>query len=166
MAKDNERKTAHILYTRQGKTAREIAKLVRVSETTVSKWVNKYGWKQELTARITDRTKRVENIRQIISNFAEKRLELQKELDSSYDKKGNSERINEIHKETAQIDRGVANWNKTLEQVDKDSKITLGTYLHVMESIFKALQVFDIETYMKTITFQEEHINTKSIELG
>ncbi|MCF6185091.1 MAG: phage terminase small subunit-related protein [Bacteroidales bacterium] len=166
MAKERERKTARILYVEQVKTAKDIAELLNVSEKTVSAWVNKYAWKSARTALITNKDNRIENIKQIIDGFAQIRLDLQNELNKLEKEKGNKKEINDIRQELARIDAGVANWNKTLENIDKNSKISLSEYLYVMDSIFDALRVFDTELYMKTITFQEKHINDISIKLG
>jgi len=166
MAKERERKTARILYVEQGKTAKDIAELLNVSEKTVSAWVNKYAWKAARTARITNKDNRIENIKQIIDGFAQIRLDLQNELNKLVKEKGDKKEINNIRQELARIDAGVANWNKTLENIDKNSRITLSEYLYVMDSIFDAMRVFDTELYMKTITFQEKHINDISIKLA
>jgi len=165
MAKDKERRTAHILYVEQGKSAKDIAELIGVSEKTISGekgWVNKFGWKEERTARVTSKEKRIENIKKIIDNIATNRLELEIKLTETAEK----EEQEKIRMHIAQIDSGVANWNKTLMQMDKDSKVTLSVYIHVMERIFKSLQIFNQDLYLKTLDFQEMHINQISIELG
>jgi len=166
MAKERERKTARILYVEQGRTAKDIAELLNVAEKTVSAWVNKYGWKPARTARITNKDNRVENIKQIIDGFAQIRLDLQNELNKLIKENGDKNEINNIRQELARIDSGVANWNKTLENIDKNSRISLSEYLYVMESIFDALRNFDTDLYVKTITFQEQHVNDISIKLG
>jgi len=169
MAKDSERKTARILYVEQGRTAKEIAELVNVSEKTISGangWVNKYGWKSARTARITGHDNRISNLRQIIDDFVTDRLSLNAELKDLIKSGGDKDRIAEIRVEIAHTDNSVANWNKTLENADKNSNVSLGTYLHVMDKVFNSLRTFDIKLYMKTVTFQEQHINEKSIELG
>ncbi len=166
MAKNKERITARILYVEQGKTQKEVAKLVGVSEKTVSDWVKKFAWRAARNAKLTNTKSRVVNIKQIISGFAESRIELQRELSELISSNSNKDRQSEIREEMARIDSGVANWNKTLSQVDKKSRITLGTYIYVMETIFKALHSFDAKVFIKTIPFQEKHINDISIELG
>ena len=69
----------------------------------------------------------------------------------------------ELHKKIAQIDDGVSKWNKTLTNIDKDSKISLSTYLQVMEMIFEALQSHDEALFLKTIDFQDVHLNDVSL---
>ncbi len=166
MAKEKERITARILYVEQGKPANEIADLLNITEKTVSAWVQKYGWKAARTAKITGRDNRVGNIRQIIDGFAEDRLSLQAELSDLVGSGGDKERQKNIRVEMAKIDFGVANWNKTLENVDKTSRISLETYFYVMDKVFKGLQFFDTKLYMATVPFQEQHINEISTELG
>ena len=166
MAKERERKTARILYVEQGRTAKDIAELLNVAEKTISAWVNKYGWKAARNAKITNRDNRIENIKQIIDGFAQIRLDLQQELNKKIKEGGDKEEINNIRQELARIDSGVANWNKTLENIDKNSKISLSEYLYVMDQIFEALRNFDAELYVKTIAFQEHHINDVSIKFG
>lgn len=166
MSKDSERKTARILYVEQAKSAKEIAELLNVTEKTISAWVNKYAWKSARTAKITSRDNRVHNIKQIIDGFANDRLNLNSELSDLVRLGNDKKRQDEIRAEMARIDSGVANWNKTLENVDKESKISLSTYLYVMDRIFKALNSFDTKLYLQTIIFQEQHVNDVSIEIG
>ncbi len=164
--KDKEKKTARILYVEQGRTAKDIASLVNVTEKTVSAWVQKFGWRSARNANITSRDNRIENIRKIIDGFASDRLELQTQIKELVKDKGDKEQIAELRKETAKIDSGVANWNKTLENVDKNSRVTLSTYLYVTDNIFKALQMFDTKLYMQSIPFMEQHVNEIAIKLG
>ncbi|MEA2041142.1 MAG: hypothetical protein U9N85_01130 [Bacteroidota bacterium] len=166
MAKDRERKTARILYTEQGKTAKDIAPMVKVSEKTISTWVQKYGWKATRTAKTISRDNRIKNIKKIIDGLATDRIGLQNELKTSVKSGDDKERRADLQQEIARIDSGVANWNKTLENVDKSSRITLSTYLYVMDRIFTAMQSSNAELYIKTIAFQEQHINDMAIELG
>ena len=171
MAKDKERKAARILYVEQGKTAKEVADLVGVSEKTMSGvngWVNRYAWKAARTANFTDKSKRVENIKDIIHEIASDKIAMQRELNkiSKSDSENKAEEINQIRINLARLDDGAAKWTKTLKTIDKDSQITLSVYLSVMDKVFNHLQVFDAKLYMKTLEFQESHIHETSIKLG
>ncbi len=166
MRKDKERNTAHILYIEQGKSAKEIAELLGVSEKTISVWVNKYGWKSRLTAKVTSRDARIDNLKRIIDNIAEQRIELQAELSDLVKTNSDKERRQQIRMEMAGIDGTIANWNKTLEHAEKETRITLGTYLTVMERVFRAMQVFDSKLHYQTIAFQEQHTTDITNELG
>jgi len=162
MAKEKERATARILYVNQMKSAKEIAGLLNVSEQTIANWVKKYAWKEARTAKLTNEQMKIENIKEIIASLAKNRLNKQRELDTCKDE----DRANDLRKEITVIDNSVAYWNKALAQADKESQISLRVYLHVMDEIFNDMQANYPDLYIKTLDFQETHINKKSIELG
>lgn len=156
MAKDNERKLAKQLYM-NGKLQKEIAITVNVQEKTIGDWVRKYNWKTERDARFGSSKKQVENIKAIISTMAEERLQVHNDLQKA---KANSdgEEIERLQKEAATLDDGVSKWNKTLENLDRENKVTLATYIEVLESIFMDLQNFNPKLFLKTLDFQENHL--------
>jgi len=165
MAKERERKTAHILYVEQKKTAAEVAGLVGVSEKTMSAWVIKYHWKTERDARNTSPYKRIENIENIITDLAAERIVLGRQLVVA-EKEANKELVEETRKNISKIDDAVSKWNKTLRDINKEAKIPLATYLEVMQSIFEALQHYNPKLFMQTLDFQEKHIHDASIKYG
>ena len=165
MAKERERKLARILYVEQKKTAKETAEMVGVSEKTLSDWVTRYKWKLERDARDTSPTKRINNIENIISGLADERIELGRRLAES-EKAGNRQDVDDIRKQISKLDDAVSKWNKTLRDINKESRIPLSTYLEVMQSIFDALQAYDPKLYMQTLNFQEKHIHVISLKLG
>jgi len=166
MAKDKERNTARILYVEQGKSGKEVAEMLSVSEKTISAWVTKYAWNSARTAKITSKDNRIENLKRIIDGIAEDRLRLQAELTDLINTSEDKERQTAIRMEMASIDGTVANWNKTLENAEKETRITLGTYLTVMQRVFKSLYQFDSTIHNQTLAFQDQHINDITIELG
>jgi len=179
MAKDKERGVGRVWYIEQGKTAKEIAQKLNVTEKTVGDWVKKYGWKKERNARENSIDKRVDNIKSVIDDITEDRssarvqlnelkLELQeqqknKDLDAIEISK---DMISDIKKEIVGYDDAISKWNKTLENFDKENKVSLSNYLYVMDEIFKDLQSYNQKLYMKTLDFQEQHINKVSIQIG
>lgn len=165
MAKDSEKRLAYNWYVHFGKTAKEISQLVGVSEPTMVKWVKVGEWKKEREARSASPTKRLENIKAITGNLAEERIALSKKL-SKAEKEGNTSEVETIRKATCGIDDAISKWNKHLQQIDKENAITLSVYLEVMDSIFNAMQHHDSALFMKTISFQEAHVNNISIKLG
>mgnify|MGYP000855189083 CR=1 FL=1 len=165
MAKERERKLARILYVEQKKSAKETAEMVGVSEKTLSDWVARYKWKTERDARNTSPTQRINNIENIISSLADERIELGRRLSES-EKEGNRQEVDDIRRQISKLDDAVSKWNKTLRDINKESRIPLSTYLEVMQSIFDALQAYDPKLYMQTLNFQEKHIHVISLKLG
>ncbi len=165
MAKDKERKTARILYVEQGRNQKEIAQLLGITPRSVGSWVQKYGWKKERTARTATPGKRIDNIKAIITQLSEERLELTEKVHKELSL-GNTNEAAELRKEISKIDAGVANWNKTLITIEAENKINLSVYITVMERIFDAMRISDIELFMKSIPFQEQHLQKITIELG
>ena len=165
MAKNKERKTARILYVEQNKTQKEIASLLGVTEKTVSFWVNKYDWQKERTARNASPARRKNNIKAIITNLAEERLELDSEV-KQLEKEGDQEEANHKRERISKIDDAVAKWNKTLMTIDKENEISLSAYIQVLESIFNDMRLFNPKLFMQTIEFQEQHLHKVTSQLG
>ena len=165
MAKEQERKLAKWHYVQKGKNLKEISLIVNVSLKTLSNWANKYNWKAERSALLSNPLQRIDNIKQIITTLADERLDLTNKLKEAEHNK-DKEQIPELRQQIARIDTAVANWNKTLAQLDKDSQVTLTQYLYVMDSIFNSLRQFDEKLFLKTLNFQEQHINKIAVELG
>ena len=165
MAKDKERRTAHILYVEQGKTGREVADLTGVAEKTISEWINKYGWKEERSARQASPAKRASNIKLIITNLSEDRIRLDRQAKEA-EACGDQEQLTKTREEISRIDDAVSKWNKTLENVESENRVSLATYLHVMDEIFSAMRNYDPKLYMNCIEFQEHHIHKISLSIG
>ncbi len=166
MAKEKERRTAHILYVEQGKNAREVAELIGCAEKTIGEWVAKFGWKEERAARQASPAKRSDNIKMIITNLSEDRLRLDREIRNFENEGGSSSRLSELREEVSRIDDAVSKWNKTLENIEKENRVSLATYLSVMDQIFSAMRNYDPKLFMSTVEFQEQHIHKISISLG
>jgi transposase len=166
MAKEKEKRTARILYVEQGKTAKDISDLVGVSEKTISDWVQKGAWKEERTARNSSPGKRADNIKLIITNLSEDRLDLSRKVKEAEANLAEADEIQKLREEISRIDDAVSKWNKTLENIEDENRISLATYLNVMDQIFKAMQAYDPKLYMATVEFQDAHIHKICTLLG
>lgn len=162
--KKNENRTARVLYVEQGKTAKDIAELLGVTAKTVGEWVNKGNWKRERDARMASPANRIENINNIIGDLSEQRLHNNQKLKEA-EQKGDTELVNELRAQLSKIDDAVSKWNKTLETINKEAKVSLTTYLYVMDNIFKHLNNYNPKLFMNTLDFQEAHINDISNKL-
>lgn len=166
MAKEKERRTAHILYVEQGKSAKEVSELIGCAEKTIGEWVAKFGWKEERSARQASPAKRSDNIKMIITNLSEDRLRLDRQIRSCEQTAADAEKVAGLRDEVSRIDDAVSKWNKTLENIEKENRVSLATYLNVMDEIFTAMRNHDPKLFMSTVEFQEQHIHKISISLG
>lgn len=164
MAKDKERILAKEFYVEHGLTAKAISEKGLASEKTIGNWVSKYGWKKLRDAKQNSTNNRAERIGQVIETLTEQRLNLFTAIAEAKKNKDTDALVN-LQKEAVGIDDAISKWNKALENLSRDNRISLSIYLEVMEDIFRNLQAYDAGLHMKTLDFQEEHLNTISMKL-
>lgn len=165
MAKEKEKRIAFDYYTNQGFTAKAISEIVNVSEKTIGDWVEKGNWKSVRDANMNSSQNRASKIKELISELTEQQLEINIEVKSAK-AEGDKERVIALRQQSASISQEVAIQTKALERMDSDNKISLGVYLEVMTDVFKNLEHYDKNIYLKTLDFQESHLSTISIKLG
>lgn len=166
MAKERERAIAKILFIENNLTIKDGAERVGVTEKTFSNWVRAGSWTAERDARNASPAKRINNIKEIISNLSEEWLVLDRAVKELERNRAEPSEITDIRARIRGIDDAVSKWNKTLENIDKESRIPLATYLNIMEDVFSDLREFNKDIYLQTIDFQEHHINKVSIKIG
>lgn len=179
MAKEKEKNSARIFYTEHGKTAKWIANTLNVTEKTVGNWIAKYKWKELRNANENSVEQQVENIKEIINEIVEDRrtarlhlntlkplLKIAKDNGDTDEIQSIKDQISDLRRDIVSCDDGASKWNKTLENLDKNNKVSLSTYIQVMEDIFKDLQNYDPKLYSQSLDFQEQHINKVSISKG
>ena len=164
MAKDKERRLAKELFL-QGKTQKEIARLAKVQEKTIGEWVKKFGWREERDARFNSSKTHTGNLKSLIGKLTQKRLDLIRFMDKA-EKEDDNEKYESYETKANRIADEISKYNKTLQSLDKENRISLSVYLDVMESIFKAVQVYNPDLYMKLLDFQDEHLTEVSLKLG
>lgn len=155
--------TAEDMYIKEGKTLKEIHEKTGVSMTSLSRWNGEHKWKSRRSAYVNSSKQRVENIKEIISNITEQQLEVFKELKKAGD---NRELKTELNSELVKLSDQVSKWTKALEKLETENKVSLSTYLEVMDDIFKHLNLHDPKLFAKTIEFQQEHLYTIANKLG
>lgn len=165
MAKDKEKQSAYLLYVVQMRTAKETALIVNVQEKTVGEWIKKGNWKAERNARMNRDKSRADKVKEVIDNLAEQSIEISKEIEAAKILK-DKELVFDLNKRAVAISQQVAMYNKVLANIDKDAKISLETYLTIMELVFAALQSYDHAIYLKTLDFQAEHMQEAALKYG
>ena len=161
------KKEAHDLYVRDGMMCKEISERINVSERSVSNWINENDalWKKERQASVISSQKQGDNLKQIINILADQKLELLRMIDEAI-AEGESDKVLELRKQAATLDKSVAQWGNQLKEVDKKNRITLAIYIDVMSRIFDAMKVYDADLYFKTLDFQENHLYEAAKTLG
>ena len=159
MKKEHERKLAKELYMR-GKNQKEVAATIGVGEKTVGTWVNKYGWKAEREARINSDAGRIEVLKNIIAELTQKHLDTIQLSKTEKD----PEKMLELNKLGYTLSNEVANYNKALESLQDQNRISLGVYIDVMEQLFDAIKKEHPKLYLQLIDFQEQHLSTVAIK--
>ena len=157
MAKDREKRTARELYL-LGKSQKEIAELVNVTEKTISRWAATGNWKVIRDSKVNTGKTKTDNIKQILSDIAEETIAINRRIENTTDR----EKLKELRKQRNQLADEAAKWNKALENLDKDNKVSFATYIQIFEDIFSNLQSFNEKLFMQTLDFQEYIINEKA----
>lgn len=168
MAKTKEKITAHNLFVQQSKSQKEIAIILKVTEKTVGRWVKEENWKAERNARFNGTKQRTERIKEVISSLTDDHLNVLKqikEIESKTDK-ASKETVAKLRKQSSALSQDIAMQTKALERIDKEYKISLSTYLEVMDDIFEHLREYDKELYLRTLDFQNQHIQHIAQKIG
>jgi transcriptional regulator with XRE-family HTH domain len=163
MAKDKERRLAEELFVKQRKTQREVAKLVNVTEKTIGKWVDEYGWKERRAAAMSSLKSGIENINQLINIYTERAIQIESEDEdlSGLDEKQLAEYKKERAKEKISLVDAIAKLNKTKENFEKDHRIPYNVYINVTEQIMGAmLEKVPNKMRPAILDFFEDHINS------
>lgn len=163
---DRDERNAKIFYVDLNLTAKEIAERLGYTEKTIGDWIKKGKWKSERDARNASPIKRINNVKEIISNLSEEWLELNRQVKDLESRKADPEEIADLRSRIRGIDDAVSKWNKTLEGIEKESKVPLTTYLQVMEDVFSDMRAFNKELFLETVDFQTYHIDKVALKLG
>ena len=165
MAKNKERQTAYEMFVVLFKTQNEIAEFLGVSPKTIGNWVKNGNWKAERDARLNSHKTQSQNIRELISDLTEEAQDLTEQIRLA-EARGERKEATDLKKQRLLISQEVASYNKSLEKIDKENRISLSVYIDVQEDIFNALKEYDAQLYFKTIDFQKQHIQNKSQTLS
>jgi transposase len=158
------RRTAYEYIVEQGKTQKETATLLAVTEKTISEWAREGGWRELRKTRQSAASTARENIQRLISLLSEKRLNLELEINAAVDAADSDIEIR-LRKEANAISADMAWQRKNLEGLDKENK-SLGQHVDIFDEIFSALRAYNPELFEQTIDFQTMYLRRKSNELG
>ena len=149
----------------QGKTQKETAETLGLTEQTISDWARTEGWKEQREGRQQSYRTDIDNVKQIIRLTSKRRLDLEQEIRDAQ-KTQDEKTEKDLLKESLQIGDELSKLTKTLQGLQKDSKYTLGELINMMDDMFTDMRQSDPELFEKTINFQQYYIRKKTNELG
>ena len=164
------RQKARELVITQGKTQKEAAEIVGVTEATISDWANnglEGSWNDLRKARQSSTTTARENIQRIIALFSQKRLDIETQINDAIVERDPEKEL-ELRKQAKSISDEMSMQNKALVEINKEYRaaINLGVYIDVQDEIFAALREYNPDLWDKTIDFQMIHARKKANELS
>lgn len=159
------RRTAYELVVEQGKTQKDAALILGVSEKAMSEWAIEGGWRELRKTRQSAASTARENIQRIISLLSEKRLNLEIQIADASSSENRDLEI-QLRKQANTISNDMAYQNKALSELNKEKGATLGQYVDIFDEVFSALRDYSPEIFEATIEFQTMHLRMKSNELG
>lgn len=168
MAKKIERAHAKKLYM-EGRPQKDIAKLLNVTEKTISRWANAEKWNSIRAAKSFSNTELAQNKIKELLFYSELRLDLMKDLEAMRElpeEERDKEEMLNLVQQIAKLADAAAKTDKQGDKLQKENRITLVTYLEVMDSIFKALQSEDEKLHNLTLDFQERHVLEVAKNIG
>lgn len=157
MAKLKEKEVAKKLFVELGKNQKEIAEDLGVTPKTIGIWVEEGGWRAERTALINNSQNRAEKFKAVLEDLADRQIMISQQIkDAESELKFDEAAL--LKKEAASVADQVGKYQKALEKLDKENKISLSTRIESMEDLFKHMQEFDKELYMKSLEFQKYYL--------
>lgn len=162
-----ERAQARIMFVENGKSQKEIASIIGMTEKTISRWSIDDNWRAERSAKLMAEQNIRKNGKMALNNLSEILLSLQKQRNEEAGKENpDKEKIEELDKMIISYADSMSKAGKQVTQILDDNKITLTIYLQVMEDIFNTLLSEDSKLHAATLDFQERHIQFICKKLG
>lgn len=162
-----ERAQARIMFVENGKSQKEIASIIGMTEKTISRWSIDDNWRAERSAKLMAEQNIRKNGKMALNNLSEILLSLQKQRNEEASKENpDKEKIEELDKMIISYADSMSKAGKQVTQILDDNKITLTIYLQVMEDIFNTLLSEDSKLHAATLDFQERHIQFICKKLG
>ncbi len=159
------RQSAYEFVVIQGYTQKDTADILGVSEVTMSGWATEGNWKDLRRGRQSTAATSTDNLKQIISLLSERRLTLETLITDAI-AVGDKETELDLRKQALALSDEISKHNKTLLTIQKESRVTLGVYIDVMDDIFNCLRIENEKLWEQTIDFQTYLIRKKTTELG
>lgn len=157
MAKEKEREIARKLFVELNRSQKEIALDLGVTEKTIGNWVKDGNWKNERTALINNSKNRAEKFKAVLEDLADEQISISEKIKEA-EANGDIKEVTVLRKLSSSIADQVGKYQKALEKLDKDNKISLSTKIEVVDEVFQAMQEFDKNLFISSLDFQRYFI--------
>ncbi len=161
---DKLKRTAFEFVVVQGLDQKDVAKMLNISEQTISKWAIEGNWRELREVRQQCSSTDADNTKKLLQLMSKQRLELETLIHDAV-KVGDNESETKYRKQASSLSDEMSKINKTLLSLDSKN-FSLGSYIDVMDEIFNHLRMYDEELWVKTIDFQALHIRKMTNQLG
>lgn len=161
---DKLKRTAYEYVVVQGRSQKETAALLDITEATVSKWAKDENWKDLRQDRQQCISTDADNLKKLLRVMSQQRLEIEEQILDAQ-KTGDTKEEIRLRKEARALSDEMSKQNKTLLSLDK-TNYTLGVFIDVMDEIFNHMRQYDESLWEKTIDFQSVIVKRKTIEIG
>ena len=146
MAHSKSKEVAYNSFVIEKKTQKESARLAGVTPKTMSGWVEKYKWKVRRDALLRSKETGLENLSQLITQYTNKLLELERDPEAD-------------PKEKFNLTNQIAALSKTKNDFEKSHKIPFDVYVSISDKIMSALVVSMPNSKNEILDFFEKHIS-------
>jgi predicted transcriptional regulator len=159
MAKDKEREVARKLFIELNRSQKDIALDLGLTEKTVGIWVKEGNWKSERTALVNNTQNRAEKFKAVLEDLADEQLMISQKIKDA-EAVGDFKEAAVLRKTATSIADQVGKFQKALEKLDKDFKISLSTRLEIVAELFESMQDYDKSLYVSSLDFQRYYIQS------
>lgn len=161
---DKLKVTAYELVVVQNQEQKEVARILNLTEATLSSWAQEGKWKELREARMQCQTTETDNLRKLISIISKQRIDIEQRIsDAIHNGDIKEEAI--LRKQASALSDEMSKHNKVLQTLE-NKNYSLGVFIDIMDEIFDTLRVQDKDLWTKTANFQSELIRKKINILG
>lgn len=165
---DALRTVAYKYVVEEGKTQKEAARILGVTEKAMSDWATAGGWKDMRKSRQSSTETACENVRHIINLLSDKRLQLEYSINEARDS-GDTDSEIRLRKEAAIVSNDMIYQKNVLTELNRGKgkrALTLGETVDFADDYYQEMRAYDADLAERNFDFHTFYIRKKTNELG